>query len=101
MKWSIDCSFAKGHGAEVFGAPVTISSTQAADAQYTHQATEELAAAVTVEPTTIIIVRLYRDPNDAADTFEDDAFLIQLNMLYRIGQPGTAVPDGDFSANGF
>lgn len=80
VKWLIDYSVSKGHSGGVFPAATTISLVQTAAAQYTHQIIEtsdgDAIAATNLEPDTVIQFRIYRDPADGADTFEDNAFLL-------------------------
>jgi len=92
VKWQIDYTYAQGYEAGTFGAPVTVSTIQTAGAQYSHHITsdDDMAVSLTgMEPDMLILCRIYRDPTDAADTFADDAFLIQVDMHYQISQIGT------------
>ncbi|MCK5612981.1 hypothetical protein KAR91_64500 [Candidatus Pacearchaeota archaeon] len=85
--WKMDYSVAKGHSGGAFPAPTTVSLQQTAGAQYTHQIIEtsdgNAIAATNLEPDTVIIVRIYRDPADGNDTFENDAFLINVDLHYE------------------
>lgn len=90
VKWQVDYSIARGYGADTYSTPTTITTTQAAAAQYTHHITndDDLPISGNIEPDSVMIARVYRDPTDSADTFEDDAFLIHIDMHYlrdRIG----------------
>lgn len=93
VKWFIDYSIAKGYGVSTYPAPTTLSAVQTAGAQYTHHITDDddmpLASLTEVEPDSVLICRVYRDPADAADTFADDAFLIQVDMHYERDKMGT------------
>lgn len=93
VKWQIDYTIAKGYGVSTYAAPTTLSSTQTAGAQYTHHITDDddmpLASIAQLEPDSVIIGRVYRDPADVADTFENDAFLIQIDMHYERDKVGT------------
>ena len=89
VKWSVDYTFARGYGVDAFGATSTLTTTQTAGAQYTHHITPDDDMPVTLtnlEPDMLLICRIYRDPTDAADTFADDAFLIQIDMHYEMWQ---------------
>jgi len=93
VKWQIECTFAKGYGG-VFHTPVTTSSTQSAGAQYEHHITndDDMTLVVpdainTIEPDTVVLARIFRDPSE--DDFAHDAFLIQADIHYQIGQLGT------------
>jgi hypothetical protein len=91
VKWQIDYSLSKGYSAGTFPAPTTVTTTQTAGAQYTHHITDDDDMPLTgdFEPDAAIICRLYRDSTDSADTFADDAFLVQVDMHYEIAAFGT------------
>ena len=61
--------------------------TQAAGAQYTHQIAEvsddDAIPATNLEPDSVIKLRIFRDPADADDTFENDAFLLFVDIHYQ------------------
>ena len=103
VKWMIDYSYANGYGDGAFGTPTTVSTTQAAPAQYVHQITpdDDMPFAASFEPDGQALCRIYRDPADAADTFEADAFLIGVDMHYRMGQIGTYERNRPFTSAGF
>jgi len=91
VKWFIDYAVAKGYGAGSFPAPTTLNTVQAAGAQYEHHITNDDDMVVTedLEPDTLLICRVYRTPGDAEDTFANDAFLVNIDCHYQIGQIGT------------
>lgn len=93
VKWQIDYTIARGYGAGTFAAPTTLSTTRPALAQYVHDISDDddmpLASITELEPDSIILGRIYRDPADVADTFENDAFLIQVDMHYQRDKLGT------------
>ena len=92
VKWFIDISISKGYSAGIFPAPTTLSTVQTAAAQYTHHITNDddmAISATNLEPDTVITGRVYRDPDDAADTFEADAFLLQVDLHYQRDKIGT------------
>ena len=105
VKWMIDYTIARGYGVEAFGAPVTLSSTQAVGAQYVHKITPDdnmtVTNSVAVEPDSMILGRVYRDPADAADTSTDDAFLLGIDMHYQLGQVATQERNRPFTSAGF
>ena len=82
--WKIAYSVSKGHSAGVFSAETIVTLQQTADAQYTHQIIEttepNAIAATNLEPDTVIMMRIYRDPTDGNDDFEDDAFLLFIDL---------------------
>lgn len=93
VKWQIDYSVARGYGVGTYPAASTLSVTQAAGAQYTHHITNDddmtITTSVELEPDSVIIGRLYRDPADAGDTFANDAYLIQVDVHYQKSHIGT------------
>lgn len=103
VKWMIDYTYSHGYSAGTFAAPTTISVTQAAGAQYTHHITDDddMPVSVSFEPDGQLLCRIYRDPADAADTFGDDAFLIGIDMHYRVGQVATYERNRPFTSAGF
>lgn len=80
VKWILEYSVSKGHSQGIFPAATTINLIQTAAAQYTHQIIEasdgDAIDATNLEPDSVVQFRVYRDPTDGADTFENDAFLI-------------------------
>lgn len=84
VKWQIDYSYAKGYENGIFVAPTTLSTVNAAGAQYAHHITadDDMQMTAEMEPDSMIIARIYRDPTDAEDTFGFDAFLVGVDMHY-------------------
>jgi hypothetical protein len=95
VKWQVDLTVSKGYSQGIFDTPITYSVVQEAGAQYTHHITDDdsmvlnAAQSAMLEPDSILVGRLYRDPADAEDTFEDDAMLVNMDLHYQIGQVGT------------
>lgn len=92
VKWFVDYTIAKGYGASTYAAPTTLSVVQAAGAQYEHSITDDDEMPVSsseFEPDAVLIGRIYRDPADSEDTFEDDAFLIDVDLHYQRDKIGT------------
>ena len=93
VKWQLDYSITKGYSAGTIAAPTTLTTTQTAPAQYVHAITDDddmpLSSADEIEPDSVLLGRIYRDPTDVADTFEADAFLIQVDMHYLRDKMGT------------
>lgn len=87
--WQIDYSIAKCFGIQAFPAPTTITLIQAAGVQYTHLLIEDTGiSSADIEPDSIILVRIYRDPAHASDTFANDAYLINVDLHVSIdGMP--------------
>ncbi len=85
--WQIEYSVSKGHSGGVFPAPTTIELVQAAGVQYEHQIIEtvegDAIASTNLEADSVILGRIFRDPAHASDTFENDAFLLQIDFHYE------------------
>lgn len=105
VKWQVEYSMARGYGVGTFPSSTTVSSTQAAPAQYVHQISPDddmtVTTSVEMEPDSLILGRVFRDPTDGADTFEDDAFLFQVDMHYQRGWVGTAERNREWTSTGY
>jgi hypothetical protein len=87
VKWNFEYSVSKGHSVGTFGASTTVSKVQTAAAQYTHHIAEvadgDVIPATNVEADSVVLIRLFRDPSDGADTFADDAYLVAIDLHYK------------------
>lgn len=107
IKWNIEMSYSQGYLAGSFGPSVVLSSVQTVGQQYEHHLTDDddmllpPAIASLLEPDGVLLCRVFRDPDDAADTFEDDAFLINIDMHYELGQVGTLERNRPYTSAGF
>ncbi len=105
VKWQIDYTLARGSGAGTFPATTSLSTTQAAPAQYVHQITADddmtISNSIEMEPDSIILGRVYRDPSDAADTFANDAYLFQLDVHQQNAHVGTTERNRPFLSTGY
>ena len=92
VKWFLDYSYSDGYSNGVFPAPTTLSTVQTAGPQYTHHITDddEMVVTESMEPDGVLLCRLYRDPGDVEDTFENDAFIVEIDMHYERDKIGTA-----------
>jgi len=108
-KWSFDVSYAKGHNQGAFSAPITTFVTQASSGtQYQHMIAEvQLSAASPsatqldsddIEVDGIILVRVWRDAGDAADTLNQVPFLHFVDVHYMSTGLGTKNKAPDFWA---
>jgi len=101
--WQAEYTIARGYGTGIYGDPLTavasdaygtlsVTSTAAA-APFTHVITNDdamtIPAQTELEPDSVILLRLYRDPTHTADTMEKGAFLIQLDFHYQRDRIGT------------
>jgi hypothetical protein len=82
--WKLDYTLAKGFGLGTFPVPTTITLQQTAGAQYEHHIIEDPTGipAGNLDADTVLLCRLYRDPADGNDTFEDDAFLLEFDFHF-------------------
>jgi len=105
VKWNIDYTIARGESAGVFSAPTTVSAVQTAGPQYTHQTTTDMTISgsdIEIEPSSIIICRIWRDfTGDAFDTFNADAFFINVELHYTKSRVGTLEKNRPFTSGGF
>ena len=85
--WQVEYSVSKGHSGGTFPAATTVELQQTAGAQYTHHiietSTDDAIVSTEIEPDTVIMVRVFRDPGHENDTFEDDAFLLFIDMHFQ------------------
>ena len=98
-KWYFDITYADGYGTaggagDPFVAPKTIPVTQqGSTTQYAHMIAEVIISGATDTATTfdratfqvdgVFMVRIYRDPADAADTLNQHTFLHYSDMHYQ------------------
>lgn len=107
--WEISYSIARGYGSGTFGTVRTLTVTpQFAGSQYEHHiAGDDSSCAMhpadvaLLEPDCVVIGRIARKPGDANDNFANDAFLVQIDMHYEVGQFGTVEKNRAFTAEGF
>lgn len=87
VKWSFEYSVITGFSSGVFPASTTVSVTETAGTQYAHQISEvsegDAIPSTNLEPDSVVVIRLFRDPTDGSDTFENDAFLINVDLHYQ------------------
>jgi hypothetical protein len=85
--WQLDYTSSEGHSVNTYPAPTTVAlAAIVAPAQYTHVITEfsDAQAFITnLEPDSVVLCRIFRDPAHGSDTFENDAFLIHIDFHYE------------------
>jgi hypothetical protein len=103
IKWNLEVMYARGYGVEAYGSPLSLSTVQTAGIQYAEMITsdDDMALNFTPETDSILKCRIWRDPTDVADTFEDDVWLDQIDMHYVKGQDGTLERNRPFTSIGF
>lgn len=87
VRWGFEYTIAKGHDQEVFPASTTvyINHDIASNKQYQHIISEvtDGDSFSAFEADTLILLRLFRDAGDAADTFPDDVFAFELDIHFQ------------------
>ena len=106
MKWFIEYSIAKGYGAGTFSSETVLSSVQTVGAQYEHQITNDDDMVIIgingeIEPDSVIVGRVYRDPSDPEDTLDTDAFLLHVDVHYVKSRTGTKERNRPFITSGW
>ncbi len=107
VKWQAEVSYAKGHDQAAFPASFVTSLTATASAtQYQHMISElQLSAASPsatqidsdiLEPDGVILMRVFRDPTDAADTLDQVPFLHYSDIHYQSTNIATKAKAPDF-----
>ena len=82
-QWKMDYMYARGHRGEAFGTQITETlPPDSPTVQYEHMITESTAGVtlVDLEPDMMVLLRVYRDTGDAADTLVGDAFLFRVDF---------------------
>lgn len=105
VKWQIEYAVARGYGVGTYPAPTTLSTVQAATGQYVHMITDDddmtIANSVEIEPDSVILGRIFRDPADPEDTSTDDAFLLQVDIHYQRSHIGTTERNRPWTSTGY
>ena len=87
VRWGMEYTVAKGHDQEAFPASTTIylESTIASNKQYQHIVTEATDAQAfdAFEADTLILMRIFRDAANAADTFPDTVFAFTADIHFQ------------------
>lgn len=89
VRWGFEYTVAKGHTQQAFPAPTTVYVEQAANGtpymHYVGEVSEANAidgAALSIEPDTVILVRVFRDGAHVNDTFDGNVFVSFLDLHY-------------------
>jgi hypothetical protein len=101
VRWGFEYSLAKGHEQEVFPTTTTVYVEQAATGTpYQHQIAEvsdgDAIDSASVEPDTLVLVRIFRDASHVNDTFTGDAFGLECDLHYQRDRVGTKNKAPDF-----
>lgn len=100
VKWGIDICSAAGHNQAAFSATPTsivLTDTVSSDSQYQHRIIESSTGIAMPEVDSLILLRVYRDAADAADTFPDAVFGLTVDIHYRAGRFFTKGKRPDFN----
>ena len=88
--WQLEYTIAKGYSAETFGATTTIALTQAVGAQYLHHIIESSdITSSSIETDSIILLRIFRDPAHASDSFAYEGFFLQADAHIKVDNRAT------------
>jgi len=99
--WNAEWSIARGYGAGTYGNPSspsvscgTMSATcTVSTSPYVHHISGDdkmkVASNVELEPDSVFLIRLYRDPTHTADTADINCYLIQMDWHYERDRIGT------------
>lgn len=88
--WQFEYAIAKGHGQEAWPATTTVGVAQACTAQYQHMVAETAAiSSASLEPDSIVLVRLFRDGANVLDTATYDAHAFFIDIHYQKSKFGT------------
>lgn len=93
VKWNFEYSLANSN--EVFPDAITISTVVSTNsASHKHYKTDyPVISGTGLKIGTIVRFRLYRNPQDAQDTYGSDAFLLSIGIHYQINSNGSrAIP---------
>ncbi len=105
VKWNVDYTVAAAYGVGTFDAPTTLSTIQAVAAQYVQQLTDDddmtVVSTSDLEPDGVILIRVYRDPADEDDTFENDAYLFHIDLHYERSHIGTTERNRIWTSTGY
>lgn len=104
--WQLEYTMARGYEKDTYPATTTLSSTQVAGAQYAHHITNDDDMTISfssdnIEPDAVILCRIFRDPAHASDTFANDAYLINVDVHYKVEQIATTERNRPFTSGGF
>ena len=108
-KWSFEVTYAKGHNTAAFVAPISTSVTQnSSSTQYQHliaevQLTADSPSASQIDNQdldvdALLLVRVFRDPTDPADTLTQAPFLHYVDLHFQCDRQGTKNKAPDFDA---
>lgn len=85
--WQIEYTVAKGHTIQAFPTTTTIELQQTAGAQFVHHLIEtsdaDAIVSANLEPDSVIAGRIFRDPANGNDNFENDAYLLHIDFHYE------------------
>lgn len=103
VRWGFEYTIAKGHQQQVFSAPTTVYVEQASvGTPYMHYVAEfsdaQAIPGTLIEPDTLVIARVFRDPTHPNDTLETPVFGLCLDMHYQADRMTTMNKSPNFYA---
>lgn len=102
VRWGIEYTLQKGHQQGAFPASTTVyvDDTLAVADPLGHRVAEvsdaNVIPATNVEPDTVVLIRLFRDPTAVEDTFNEAVFAYQFDLHYQKNRVGTTGKRPDF-----
>lgn len=102
VRWGIEYVQAKGHNQEAFNtttSTIYLEDTVSSNSQYMHRIVEATDAQAIAMPEvdSLILMRIFRDAANAADTFPDAVFGLTVDIHYRAGKFATVGKRPDFN----
>jgi len=93
VRWGFEYTIARGHDQEIFPAStiVYINHDITVDKQYQHIISEvtDGDSFNAFEADTLILMRIFRDTGDAADTFPDSVFAFEVDIHFQLDRAST------------
>lgn len=93
VRWGFEYTIAKGHNQASngdFAATSTVYVAQSVTAQYRHMVAETTAiSSAALEPDALILMRVFRDAANGADTYTQPAFLLAVDIHYQADRYST------------
>lgn len=100
VRWGIEYTIAKGYSQAQFPSTTTLYyNDTCAGTAWTHQSAEFAAIdgpSVGAEPGAVLVMRIFRDGGDAADTCASGALGLAVGLRYQVSRHGTANREPDF-----
>lgn len=100
VRWGFEYIIAKGHGQETFPASNIVYVEQSISTTYQHMVAE-ISTGITsasLEPDSLVMVRIFRDATHANDTYPNPTFILTADMHYQANTFATKNKAPNFTA---